>query len=60
MGSKSYLGTELDFVYSNKLMQDVVLNVGYSHHFASDELGTGKSGVQNWALCRVVNSSDFI
>ncbi|SFN84086.1 Alginate export [Capnocytophaga haemolytica] len=53
-GAKSYLGTELDFVYSNKLMQDVVLNVGYSHHFASDELGIGKSGVQNWAYAELL------
>lgn len=48
--NKSYLGTELDFVYSHKFSSDVTLNVGYSHHFPSSILKNNTThSVQNWA-----------
>ena len=49
-----YLGTEIDLVYSNKLMKYVNLNIGYSHMFASDSMSLVKGGkpsdnTNNWA-----------
>lgn len=47
--NKNYLGTELDFVYTNKLHSDITLNVGYSHHFPSNALKTNTiHNTQNW------------
>ncbi|WP_299886907.1 alginate export family protein [uncultured Lacinutrix sp.] len=50
----SYLGTELDLVYTHKLMPFATLNVGYSHLFASDSMSLVKAGrpndnTNNWA-----------
>lgn len=46
---KSYLGTELDFMYSNRLNSYAVLNIGYSHHIPSNALKTTVThGTQNW------------
>ncbi len=50
----SYLGTELDMVYTQKLMPYITLNVGYSHLFASDSMSIIKVGrpndnTNNWA-----------
>ena len=47
--NKRYLGTELDFMYTQKFYKDVNLNIGYSHHLLSDALkGNFADGVQNW------------
>ncbi|GAL65780.1 alginate export family protein [Jejuia pallidilutea] len=42
-----YLGTEIDLVYTNKLMKNVKLNIGYSHMFASDSMSLIKGGIPN-------------
>ncbi|MBT2160848.1 alginate export family protein [Zobellia barbeyronii] len=49
----AYLGTELDLVYTQALMKNVKLNVGYSHMFASDSMSLIKGGrpsdnTNNW------------
>ena len=49
----AYLGTELDLVYTQALMKNVKLNVGYSHMFASDSMTLVKGGrpsdnTNNW------------
>ncbi len=50
----AYLGTEIDLVYTQALMKNVNLNVGYSHMFASDSMSLIKGGrandnTNNWA-----------
>ena len=50
----SYLGTELDLVFTQQLMTAVKLNVGYSHMFASESMSLIKGGrphdnTNNWA-----------
>lgn len=54
-----YLGTELDLVYTQKLMKSVKLNVGYSHMFASTSMSLVKGGrpnttTNNWAWIQLV------
>lgn len=50
----SYLGTELDFVYTNKLHPDITLNIGYSHHFPSSDIKTADThSLQNWAYAEL-------
>ncbi|MFJ1492011.1 alginate export family protein [Capnocytophaga canis] len=47
--SKSYLGTELDFMFTQQFRKDVALNVGYSHHLPSDAIKVATThGMQNW------------
>ncbi|TRZ42035.1 alginate export family protein [Robertkochia solimangrovi] len=48
-----YLGTEVDVVFTQKLMNNVNLNVGYSHMFAGDSMSLIKGGAptdntNNW------------
>jgi len=43
----TYLGTEIDLVYTQKLMPFVKLNVGYSQMFASDSMSLIKGGSAN-------------
>ncbi|HET8838187.1 MAG TPA: alginate export family protein [Flavobacteriaceae bacterium] len=48
-----YLGTEIDFVYAQKLMPYVKLNVGYSQMFAAESMSLIKNGrthdnLNNW------------
>ena len=50
----AYLGTELDVVYTRKLMKTVSIKIGYSHMFASDSMSLIKGGrsndnTNNWA-----------
>ncbi|WP_298511118.1 alginate export family protein [uncultured Kordia sp.] len=50
----SYLGTEIDIVFSKKVYKFINLNIGYSHLFASDSMSLIKGGrpndnVNNWA-----------
>lgn len=49
----TYLGTELDLVYTQPLMKSVKLNIGYSQMFAADGMSLIKGGVtadntNNW------------
>ncbi|MRI64108.1 hypothetical protein EDM00_08920 [Ornithobacterium rhinotracheale] len=50
-----YLGTEVDLVYSNTISENIKLNVGYSHMFASESMELAKGGygshdeTNNWA-----------
>lgn len=55
----SYLGTEIDLVYTLKPAKNVVLNVGYSHMFASESMSLIKNGrpydnTNNWAWVRLM------
>ncbi|WP_031428823.1 alginate export family protein [Flavimarina sp. Hel_I_48] len=57
--ANSYLGTEIDLVYTQPLFKDVNLQVGYSHMFASESMGLIKGGtttenVNNWAWAMLV------
>ena len=56
----AYLGTEVDLVYSQKVLPFATLKIGYSHMFAGDsmeilknQVGTA-SGVQNWGWAMLV------
>jgi hypothetical protein len=54
-----YLGTEIDLVYTQKLMPFVKLNVGYSHMFASDSMSLVKGGrpsdnTNNWGWVQLI------
>ncbi|WP_026777588.1 alginate export family protein [Polaribacter sp. Hel_I_88] len=55
----TYLGTELDLVYSKNLLKDVSMNIGYSHMFASNSMSLIKSGrsnnnTNNWAWVQLI------
>ncbi len=60
-----YLGTEMDLVYTQKLMKNVKLNVGYSHMFASESMSLVKGGrpndnTNNWGWVQLtINPSLF-
>lgn len=54
-----YLGTEVDIVYTQKLMPYVKLNLGYSHMFASDSMSLIKGGrpsdnTNNWGWAQII------
>ncbi|WP_373058910.1 alginate export family protein [Zunongwangia sp. H14] len=54
-----YLGTELDAVYTQKILQDVQMNIGYSHMFASESMSLIKAGrstdnTNNWAWIQLI------
>lgn len=46
-GADAYLGTEVDLVYTNNIMKNVKLNVGYSQMFASSSMSLIKNGLPN-------------
>ncbi|MCH9659978.1 MAG: alginate export family protein [Bacteroidetes bacterium] len=55
----AYLGTEIDLVYTHKLMNNVKLNVGYSHMFASESMSLIKGGrpednTNNWGWVQLI------
>ncbi|MDT0294779.1 alginate export family protein [Mesonia ostreae] len=55
----TYLGTELDVVYTQNLMKSVQLNVGYSHMFASESMSLIKTNrpndsTNNWAWVQII------
>lgn len=55
----SYLGTEIDIAYTQGLMKNVTLKVGYSHMFASDTMETLKNvsdpaSIQNWGWAMLI------
>ena len=55
-----YLGTEVDLVYTQSLMKNVALKIGYSHLFAGDSLEgfpgntTNPASTQNWGWAMLV------
>lgn len=54
-----YLGTELDVMFTQALMKNVSLNVGYSQMFASDSMSLIKEGrpndnINNWGWVQVI------
>ena len=54
-----YLGTELDIVYTQPLIKNVKLQLGYSHMFASESMslikgGTTSSNTNNWGWAMLV------
>jgi len=54
-----YLGTELDLVYTQSLLKNVSLNVGYSHMFASKSMSLIKGGrpndnTNNWGWVQII------
>ncbi len=60
-----YLGTEMDLIYTQKLMPYVKLNVGYSQMFASESMSLIKAGrpydnINNWGWVQLtVNPNIF-
>lgn len=55
----AYLGTEIDIVYTQALMKNVKLNVGYSQMFASDSMSLIKGGrsnnnTNNWGWVQLI------
>lgn len=58
-GADKYLGTEVDVVYTQKLIKNVKLNVGYSHMFASESMSLIKGGrpndnTNNWGWVQLI------
>lgn len=57
-GSENYLGTEVDAVFTHKFSNDIILNAGYSHLFASENMGILKAqnhqNTNNWAWAQLV------
>ncbi|PRX42439.1 alginate export family protein [Salegentibacter salegens] len=57
---EKYLGTELDAVFTHKFSKDIILNLGYSHMFASENMGILKSenhqNTNNWAWAQLTIS----
>jgi len=54
-----YLGTEVDLVYTQKIMPYVKLNLGYSHMFASDSMSLIKGrrpsdNTNNWGWAQII------
>lgn len=54
-----YLGTEIDFVYTQNLMKNVELNLGYSNMFASESMSLIKGGrpndnTNNWGWVQII------
>jgi hypothetical protein len=55
-----YLGTEVDLVYTQSLMKNVSINVGYSHLFAAEALEgfpgntTNPASTQNWGWVQLI------
>ncbi len=57
--ANKYLGTEIDLVFTQKLMSFVKLNIGYSHMFASESMSLIKDGrpndnTNNWGWVRLI------
>ncbi|MBQ4821082.1 alginate export family protein [Aquimarina sp. MMG016] len=61
----SYLGTEVDIVFTQKLLPYATLKVGYSQMFASENMEFLKnqpdpSGLQNWGWAMLVVKPNFL
>ena len=57
--ANNYLGTELDLVYTQPLIKNVKLQLGYSHMFASKNMplikgGTTSDNTNNWGWAMLV------
>jgi hypothetical protein len=55
----AYLGTEIDVVYTQALIKNVKLNVGYSQMFASESMslikgGTPNDNTNNWGWVQLI------
>ncbi len=65
-GVDDYFGTEIDIVYSHKILPYATLKIGYSQLFASDDflatrLPSGsESGLQNWGWAMLVVKPNFL
>ncbi len=60
-----YLGTEVDLVYTQKLLPFATLKIGYSHMFASDSMEllkgvTDPASTQNWGWAMLVVKPNFL
>ncbi len=58
-GQESFLGTELDLVFSKTISKNIKMNVGYSQLFASESMSTIKGGVSsentnNWGWVQLI------
>ncbi|GAA4272841.1 alginate export family protein [Aquimarina gracilis] len=54
-----YLGTEVDLVFTQKIIKNVKLNLGYSHMFASESMSLVKAGrphdnTNNWGWAQLI------
>jgi len=61
----AYLGTELDLVYTQKILPYATLKLGYSHMFASESMETLKgiadpASTQNWGWAMLVVKPNFL
>ncbi|CAL2089147.1 Alginate_exp domain-containing protein [Tenacibaculum sp. 190524A05c] len=59
IGAENYLGTEVDVVFTQKVMSFATLKIGYSHMFASDTMEVLKgvanpSSTQNWGWAMLI------
>ncbi|MDT0647532.1 alginate export family protein [Zunongwangia sp. F260] len=55
----NYLGTEIDVVFTRPVVKNVVLNLGYSHMFASESMslikgGTTNENTNNWGWAQLI------
>lgn len=60
----SYLGTEIDIVYTQPIIKNVKLNLGYSHMFASESMSLIKGDVNsnntnNWGWAQLIISPNL-
>ncbi|AXT58827.1 hypothetical protein D1816_00175 [Aquimarina sp. AD10] len=60
-----YLGTEVDLVFTQKLLAFATLKIGYSHMFASDSMEilkgvTDPASTQNWGWAMLVVKPNFL
>ncbi|CAM1364571.1 alginate export family protein [Tenacibaculum xiamenense] len=65
LANDSYLGTEIDIVYSKKILPYATLKIGYSQLFASDTMKLLKNvpnagNTQNWGWAMVVVKPNFL
>ncbi len=60
-----YLGTEIDLVFTQKLLPFATLKIGYSHMFASDSMEilkgvTDPASAQNWGWAMLIVKPNFL
>ena len=64
-GIDDYLGTEVDFVFTQKVLPYATLKIGYSQLFAGDSMEilkgvTNASGLQNWGWAMLIVKPNFL
>ncbi len=61
--SDAFMGTEIDFEFSYKVIKDVLLNIGYSQMFATETMeiikGGSKDETNNWAWVMITFKPTF-